>query len=61
MMALEIGSLLYLSLYLCVVLGMIEGSTGRKFWHSVVRRWGKLLGGLLAIGFVVQLFTWIGG
>ena len=61
MVALEIASLFYLSLYLCLVLGIIEGAEGRKFWISVARRWGKLLGGLLAIGIIVQILTWIGG
>ena len=61
MTRLEIASLLYLSLFLCITLGIIEGATGRKYWTAVLRRWGKLLGGLVAIGIIVQILTWIGG
>ncbi len=61
MVKLTVFSLLYLSFYLCLVLGILEGTSGPKFWQAVFRRWAKLLGGLLAIGLVVQILTWVGG
>jgi len=60
MVTLTVASLFYLSFFLCLVLGLIEDTSGAKFWKTLVRRWGKLLGGLVAIGLVVQILTWIG-
>ncbi len=61
MVSLTVASLVYLSFFLCLVLGILEGTSGPKLWGAVFRRWGKLLGGLLVIGIVVQILTWIGG
>ena len=61
MVTLTVVSLVYLSFFLCLVLGILEGAPGPKMWRAVFRRWGKLLGGLVVIGIVVQICTWIGG
>lgn len=61
MVALNIASMFYLSFFLCLVLGLLEDTSGSAFRRALLRRWGKLLGGLVAIGLLVQILTWIGG
>lgn len=55
----NLASMFYLSFLVCLVLTLLEGATGKTLWKVIFRRWGKLLGGLVAIGIVVQILTWI--
>jgi putative Mn2+ efflux pump MntP len=57
--ALNLASMFYLSFLVCLVLSLLEGLTGKALWKVIFRRWGKLLGGLVAIGIIVQILTWI--
>jgi hypothetical protein len=58
---LQILSLFYLSFLVSLVLGLIEGSSGKALAGAVWRRFWKLLAGLFVIGLCVQVLTWIGG
>jgi hypothetical protein len=54
---LHIGSCLYLGLVVTVILGVLEFDEWRPIWRSALRRWLKLIGGLILIGVLVQLLS----
>jgi len=54
---LHIGSCLYLGLVVTVILGVLEFDEWRPIWRSALRRWFKLIGGLILIGVLVQLLS----
>ncbi|OPZ01248.1 MAG: hypothetical protein BWZ10_03486 [candidate division BRC1 bacterium ADurb.BinA364] len=56
---LHVGSAIYLSAIVAFVISVNDNEAPRRIARETARRTGKLLGGLLAIGLVVQLLTWL--
>ncbi len=52
-----ICSALYLTLVVSFVFALLQEGYGGKLMRSTVRKWGKFLLGLVALGLVVQILT----
>jgi uncharacterized membrane protein len=52
-------SALYLTLVVSVVISLLDHPVPQTLVRDTIRRWAKFTGGLLALGFVVQVMTWL--
>ena len=51
---------LYLTLLVAFTITLLDHPVPRRIGSETLRRWGKLLGGLVVLGIVVQLITIFG-
>lgn len=54
-----VGSALYLTLVVALVITLLDPRSTGGFIPVCLTRWGKMLGGLAALGVVVQVLTWL--
>ena len=54
-----LGSALYLTLVVALVITLLDTRSAGRFIHITVTRWVKMLGGLVVLGLVVQILTWM--
>lgn len=52
-----IGTAIYLTFLVALVISLLEQGIGKGFWHHTGRRWGKFLLGLVILGITVQILT----
>jgi len=50
---------LYLTFFVSLVVSLLDPLLGKRLVSGVFRRWCKFLLGLVALGIVVQILTWI--
>lgn len=55
-----LGTMLYLSLAVALAISLIEQETVPEILRHTVRRWAKFLAGLLVVGLLTQVLTWVG-
>ncbi len=51
---------IYLTFIVSLVISLLEWSTEKGLARNTLRRWCKFLLGLVILGILVQIFTWLG-
>jgi hypothetical protein len=54
-------SALYLTLTVALVISLLDTGIKAGFLVRTLKRWAKFLLGLVILGLVVQIFTWLAG
>lgn len=57
---LMLGNALYLTFLVSLVVSLLDTECNKRLFKETLRRWCKFLLGLIVLGFVVQIITWLG-
>lgn len=56
-----VASAIYLTLAVALAVTLLDTGFDRRFIQHTLRRWGKFLLGLVALGAIVQILTFFAG
>ncbi|MCX7012985.1 MAG: hypothetical protein NTW86_10585 [Candidatus Sumerlaeota bacterium] len=56
----HVASAVYLAFVVSLVISVNDGETPKRIGRETLRRWAKLLGGLILIGLIVEGLTLLG-